>query len=84
MAEYQCDWFIMPDPDRRELIEDGWATVCISNFVINKRKCYLKMKLDEAEAVYGQKFRYVDIEISRSGFPKEIKSYTSCGEVPLK
>lgn len=74
----KCEWYLEPEPEHRHLVKEGWVTVCARNYNTGKQKCYLKLKLKSAEAIYGKKVRYSELEISKTDFPKEIKSFKVC------
>jgi hypothetical protein len=69
---------MVPDLEKKHLVDPGWVSVCLRNYEINKQKCSLKAKYELAESVFGKPFRYVDVEIYAKVFPREVKSVKVC------
>ena len=78
IARYRCQWYMIPDLEKKHLVEPGWVSVCLRNYDIGKQKCALKAKFEMAEATFGKPFRYVDVEIFSKVYPREVKSVKVC------
>ena len=74
----KCEWYLVPEPQHKKLVEDGWVPLCARNYATKKQRCYFQAKLDFAEKIYGKKFRFVDIEFEEYPIPRKILSANSC------
>ena len=80
----ECEWVLVAEKDGLKLmsskdLEDNWVPVCARNYVVNKQRCNLKIKLNVAKAVQEKAFKLVDMEVDNSGlYPKAIKSIKTC------
>jgi hypothetical protein len=76
----KCEWYLMPDPARREdpKIDSGMIPVCARNLVVNKEDCRFQANLELAQAAWNKKFRYVDVEVSSPALPRKISKITYC------
>ena len=73
-----CDWYIVPDTDRKPDPQTNLVPVCARNYVTNKQDCRLEAPLDYAKKAYMKRFRYVDLEVVDFGLPRQIKKITFC------
>ena len=75
----KCEWYLMPDPARREdtKIESGMIPVCARNLVVNKEDCRFQAPFEFAQQAWNRKFRYVDIE-SGVALPRKITNINFC------
>ena len=76
----KCEWYLVPEPEHKDLVKDGWVSICARNFVNNRQKCYLQATMADAKAIYGQKVIYSQLKIDKSEFPHTITNPTTCGK----
>ncbi len=74
----KCEWYLMPDPDRIDKVQEGFIPVCARNFKTNKQDFRLQAPLDFARTAYNKKFRYIDMKIDGPGIPRTIQSIKHC------
>ena len=76
----KCEWFLEPEPELKGTVtKAGFIPVCARNFTNNKQYCRLQASMDFAKAVYGKKFKFVDMKIDSSGrFPKTVLDIKTC------
>ena len=74
----QCEWYLMPEPGHREMVEKGWVSLCARNYVSNKQRCYLQAKLEYAEKVYGTPFRFTSLKLDKDTYPRKVISIKAC------
>ena len=63
----KCEWVLTAEPEGIKMmtekdVEDDWIPVCARNYVINKQRCNLKIKLKMAKAVQDKAFKLVEPE----------------------
>lgn len=69
----KCEWYAMPEPDKKEKADEGFIPICVRNYVTNKQNCQLQATLELAESIYQKAFRYDDLQIDMEGrFPRKI------------
>lgn len=76
----KCEWYIVPEEKHAHLVNPGFVSVCLRNYVTNKEKCILDMKLEDAEFVYGKKVKYSSVVLDDKNFPRRILKYSFCKE----
>ena len=74
----KCEWYLIPEPDHRHLVEPGWVSLCARNPVTRKQKCMFKAPLEFSEKVYGVKFRLSELDYEETPLPRKIKSIKAC------
>ncbi|MCX6127944.1 MAG: hypothetical protein NTX25_02630 [Proteobacteria bacterium] len=75
----KCEWYLVPEPDHINMVEEGWVSLCARNYVINKERCYLKSTIEFAKEVNGKKFRLSSLKSNEQGpFPREVLSIKAC------
>ena len=74
----ECEWYLVPEPDHRELVKEGWVSLCARNYENNKQRCYLQAKISYAEKVYGTPFRFTSLKLDKTAFPRKIISIKAC------
>ena len=80
----KCEWVLTAEKEGIDMmsvkdLENDWIPVCARNYVVNKQRCNLKIKLNMAKAVQDKAFRLVDMKVDSSGlYPKEIESIKPC------
>lgn len=74
----KCEWYILPELEHKETVGGEWVPLCARNFVTGKQKCFLKAKVDFAEKIYNKPFKFDEIELDQSAFPREILSVKTC------
>ena len=74
----KCEWYLIPDTDNVEIANEGFVTICVKNYNIGRKKCYLELEYDKAVAVYKKTIRYSTMEIDYSVYPRRILSYEVC------
>jgi hypothetical protein len=74
----KCEWYLMPNPDAKTKVEEGYIPVCARNLIINKEDCRLQAKLDYSKKIYGQKFKYSDLKVDEGRYPKKVLSIKKC------
>ncbi len=74
----KCEWYLIPEPEHKDLVQPGWVSLCARNYTINRQKCYLQAKLSYSEALYGQAFRYNDMKIDDNTFPRKVLEVKTC------
>ncbi len=74
----QCEWYLIPEPDYRHKVEDGFIPVCARNLQNNKQDCKLQTTLEYAKKMYEKKFRYIDLKVKNTTFPRTIDSIRTC------
>ena len=73
----KCEWYLVPEPDHRELVGKGWVSLCARNFTTNKQRCFLQSELDFAKKMYGQAFIFDTLETDKS-YPRKILNLKTC------
>jgi hypothetical protein len=63
-----------PEPKLKGTTEPGYIPMCARNRDTMKEDCRLQMTLEDAQAVYGRKFRYVDLRWASPGLPRTISA----------
>jgi hypothetical protein len=76
----KCEWYLMPDQDRKIETKEGVIPVCARNFVTNKQDCRLIAPLDFAREAYNKKFKYVDMKVDGPGIPRTVLEIKFCGK----
>ena len=76
----KCEWYLVPEPKYAHTVKKGYVAICLRNYTTGKEKCFLDMKLEEAEKVYGNKIRYSSVELDSSSMPRRILKYSICRE----
>ena len=80
----KCEWFLVPEPEHRHLVDKGWVSLCARNYELGKQKCYYTAKLKFAEDVYGKTFKLSTLKIDEDTFPRKVISIQTCTpEKPL-
>ena len=74
----KCEWYLVPEPEHRHLVEKGWVSLCARNYELNKQKCYYTAKLKFAEKIYGQAFKMTSLKIEDGTFPRKVISIQAC------
>lgn len=74
----KCEWYLVPEPDHRHLVEAGWVSLCARNYVSKKQRCYFRAPLQFAEDIYGKTFRMSDMEFERKPVPRRVLSVKLC------
>lgn len=74
----KCEWYLVPEPKHKDYVESGWVSICVRNFKLDRQKCYLKMKLEEAEKVHGKPIRYDSLRLDDASFPRTVVKYELC------
>ena len=74
----KCEWYLVPEPEHRNLVNEGWVSICARNFVNNRQKCYLQLVMAEAKAIYGKKVVYSDLKIDKGEFPHKVSRPAAC------
>lgn len=75
----KCEWYLVPEPEHINLVEEGWVPICARNYTINKERCYLKSSLEFAKELNGKLIRLSSLKVSETGpFPREILSVKTC------
>lgn len=77
----KCEWYLIPEPDHREMVKKGWVSLCARNYTNNKQRCFLQAKLGYAEKVYGTAFRFTDLKLDKEVFPRKVVSIKACTPV---
>ena len=77
----QCEWYLVPEERHADYVDAGWVSICARNYVLQRERCYLKMKLAEAEKAYGKPVTFDSLELSRGGI-KDVKAYAHCTPSP--
>ena len=80
----ECEWVLTAEPEgikmmAKQDVENNWIPVCARNYVVDKQRCNLKIKLNMAKAVQEKAFRLVDMKVEENGlYPKAIESIKTC------
>lgn len=74
----ECEWYLVPEPDHRELVTKGWVSLCARNYTNNKQRCHLQAKLAYAEKVYGKAFRFTSLKLDKDSYPRKVLSIKAC------
>lgn len=74
----RCEWYLMPNTDKKANVDKGFISVCARNLMANKEDCRLQTTLSFAKKVYGKTFRYVDLKVKSFGIPRTIQEMTFC------
>jgi hypothetical protein len=77
----KCEWYLVPEKEHIDYVANGWVSICARNYVNKRQRCYLKMKIEDAERVYGKPVQFSSLDIG-TGAIKEIKSYDLCTQSP--
>ena len=84
LRKEKCEWYLVPEPSHRHLVEKGWVSLCARNYELGKQKCYYTAKLKFAEKIYGQAFKMTSLKIQDDSFPRKVVSIEACTpEKPL-
>ncbi|MDD9951304.1 MAG: hypothetical protein OXT67_07025 [Zetaproteobacteria bacterium] len=75
----KCEWFLEPDFENPDIASKGYVAICVRNHKLNKQKCFLEMKLQDAERDYQKPITYSSLKFDVKGFPRKIRSYEICG-----
>lgn len=78
LRQRKCEWYLVPEPKHRHLIEKGWVTLCAKNYRLGRQKCFLKAPLKLAEEMYGKPFRYSELKLKETEFPREVLEVKPC------
>lgn len=73
----ECEWYLVPEKDHIQYVANGWVSMCARNYSTKKQRCFLRMKIDEAEKVYNKAVTFSSLDLGK-GAIKEIKSYKTC------
>ena len=73
----KCEWYLVPEPNDIQYVGNGWVSVCARNYVTQKQRCFLRMKIEKAEKVYGKPVTFSSLKLGK-GVIKEVKSYKLC------
>ncbi|NRA65492.1 MAG: hypothetical protein HRU19_13475 [Pseudobacteriovorax sp.] len=73
----KCEWYLVPEPDHRELVEDGWVSLCARNYTTNKQRCFLQAKFDFAKEMYGKPITFDSLKMDKS-YPRKISAAKVC------
>ena len=76
----KCEWYLVPDPERKGQVDEGMIPVCARNYISNKQDCRLQTTLKYAKKLHKKTFRYVDLKVENYGLPRTIKEITLCKE----
>ncbi|MBQ46267.1 MAG: hypothetical protein CMP10_02005 [Zetaproteobacteria bacterium] len=79
----KCEWYLMPDKERRGQTEENMIPVCARNLKSSKEDCRLQTTLKFAEHAWNRKFRYIDLKVESYGNPRSISQIEFC-EPPNK
>lgn len=74
----RCEWYLMPNTDKKANVDKGMISVCARNLIAGKEDCRLQTSLTFAKKVYGKTFRYVDLKVKSFGIPRTIQEITFC------
>ena len=74
----ECEWYIEPKVEHKDLVEPGWVPLCIKNYKIGRQKCFLSARLKWAERAFGKTFRYSDVKIEEDVLPRKIIEAKPC------
>lgn len=75
----KCEWYLVPEPDHIDRVDEGMIPVCARNFTNYRQYCRLQATLKFTEEQYGRRFRFVDMEIDKTGtFPRRVVSIKYC------
>jgi hypothetical protein len=74
----KCEWYLVPDQDRKGNVEEGFVPACARNYEVNKQDCRLQVKLEFAKKAYNRKFKYKDLKVDGPGIPRTVKSIKYC------
>lgn len=74
----QCEWYLVPDLDRKTTVDNGYIPVCARNYTSKKQDCRLQATLEFAQNAYNKKFRYVDMKIKSPGIPRTVLDIKFC------
>ena len=76
VSQEKCEWVLTAEKEGIDMmsvkdLENDWIPVCARNYVVNKQRCNLKIKLNMAKAVQDKAFRLVDMKVDSSGLLSE-------------
>ena len=80
----QCEWVLTANPEGIKMmseidVKNDWIPVCARNYVVDKQRCNLKIKLKMAKVAEKKAFRLVDMKVNNEGlYPKAIESIETC------
>ncbi|NRA45475.1 MAG: hypothetical protein HRU09_11025 [Oligoflexales bacterium] len=74
----KCEWKIEKDPKNMDMASNGFVSVCIKNYSINRQKCILEIEESRLNQVLNKTFVYRDIEIDSNKMPRRITSFKEC------
>lgn len=77
----KCEWYLVPEKEHIDYVANGWVSICARNYVNKRQRCYLRMKIADAERVYNKPVKFSSLDLG-SGAIKEIKSYELCTQSP--
>lgn len=61
-----------------DMASNGFVSVCIKNYSINRQKCILEIEESRLNQVLNKTFVYRDIEIDSNKMPRRITSFKEC------
>lgn len=74
----ECEWYLTPEPKHKELVKEGWVSLCARNYELGRQQCYLAAKIDLAERMHNKPFRYKDLKLDTKAFPRTIIDVKAC------
>ena len=76
----QCAWVLEPESKLDGTAQPGFIPTCARNRQTMKEDCRLQATLEYAQKVYGQKFRYVDLQLAKEGLPRTVEGIKFCDD----
>lgn len=74
----KCEWYLVPEPGHRHLVEEGWVSLCARNYQTKKQRCYFRAPIKFAEDIYGKPFRLSTMEYEKKPVPRKVLSVQIC------
>ena len=74
----KCEWKIEVDNKNMDMASEGFVSMCIKNYKINRQKCFVEIEKNRVGEVLDKTFVYRDIEIDSTKMPRKIVSFQSC------
>ena len=74
----KCEWYLVPEPKHIDQVGMGFVSLCATNYILDRRRCYLQAKIELAEKMYGKPFRYSELELSEKEFPRTVVNVVEC------
>ncbi|MFK7825401.1 MAG: hypothetical protein AB8G05_14705 [Oligoflexales bacterium] len=74
----KCEWHLEVDKKNMDMASDGFVSMCIKNYNINRQKCFVEIEKSRINEVLGKTFIYRDIEIDSTKMPRKIVSFKEC------